>query len=94
MRCLRSGHQETAAAPIAAQPSLPFFKIEKQPPTACIGENCGRSESCVFGELTWNEAHCVMGVAWTSWTLLVPIYLVGTAGAFWFFQRVEIILEG
>ena len=94
MRCLRSGHQETAAAPIAEQPSLPFFKIEKQPATACIGENCGRSESCVFGKLVGNEAHCVMRVTWTSWSLLVLIYLVGTAGAFWFFQRVEIILEG
>lgn len=66
-------------------------------PIALLGFNIGvelGQIAFVFGVLSLNAAYRVMRVNWPSWSYVVPMYLVGTAGAFWFFQRFEIILEG
>ena len=42
----------------------------------------------------FDAAYRVTRVNWPSWSYVVPMCLVGTAGAFWVFQGFEIILEG
>ncbi|MCG8443013.1 MAG: HupE/UreJ family protein, partial [Caulobacterales bacterium] len=46
----------------------------------------------VFGVLALAWSYRVMRVAWPSWSQVAPAYAIGGLAAFWFYQRVEILL--
>ena len=46
----------------------------------------------VFGALALAKGFGALNVRWPRWVSAVPAYVVGTAGAFWVFQRAAMLL--